>query len=442
MSDLLRIGCGAGFANDRFDAAVELVENGSLDYLVLECLAERTIALGQLRERTQRGTGADPTLERRIRSLLQPMSARKVRLVTNLGSANPLAAGHAVVRIAEEMKLPLQVAVLTGDDVLSTVDLSQPAWEGARPLDSYGEVISANAYLGAEHMLAALESGADVIITGRVADPSLFLAPLVHHFGWSLEDWDRLAAGTAMGHLLECGSQVTGGYFADPPYKTVPNLAYLGFPLAIVEPDGATTVTKNPGTGGVVTLETVLEQLTYEVLDPSRYITPDVTADFSGIAATETKADAVAIAGASGLARPDRLKVSVGYRAGYRCEAGISYAGAGNVARARLAADVVRTRVGGICENARVDLFGVDALHGSELSRGPEPYECRLRLSVLCRTVELAEAAGNEVIGLLNNGPAGGGGARSEVSEVVGILSTTIERSTINPTVTLLESAA
>lgn len=438
MSQPLRIGCGAGTANDRFDAAVELVENGSLDVLVLECLAERTTALGQLRERTTPGSGADPTLARRVRSLLEPLRRHRTRLITNLGSANPMAGGQLMVQLATELGMPLRVAVLSGDDVSAGFDQAAPAWEDGRPLDSHGELISANAYLGAEHILPALQTGADVVITGRVADPSLFVAPIAEHYGWRLDDWQRMADGTVVGHLLECGSQVSGGYFADPPYKVVPDLAHLGFPVALVREDGRAVVTKNPETGGLVTVDTVLEQLTYEVLDPTSYLTPDVTADFHAVSVNQVGPDQVAVHGATGRPRPEQLKVSVGYKAGYRCEAEISYAGAGSVARGRLAADVVRERVSEFCKRARVDLFGVNALHGEVLSRVGDPYECRVRLSVICPSLDQAEAAADEVVGLNNNGPAGGGGARSQVTEVVGILSTTIDRTAVNPAVTML----
>ncbi len=440
MTEVLRIGCGAGLANDRFDAAVELTENGNLDVLVLECLAERTIALGQTRELAEPGTGYDPTLERRIRSLLGPLAAHGTQLVTNLGSANPIAAGELVARVATDMGVAVRIAVLTGDDVFARIDQSAPAWEDGKPLDTHGPLVSANAYLGVEQLLPAVQTGADIIITGRVADPSLFLAPLVHRFGWALDDWEHLARGTAVGHLLECGSHLTGGYFADPPYKQVPNLAYVGFPLAEVRADGQTVVTKNAGTGGLVTVGTVAEQMTYEVLDPSRYLTPDVTADFHDISLAQVGLDRVSVSAAVGTERPDQLKVSVGYRAGYRCEAEISYAGEGSVARARLASDVVRTRLAGIADRMRIDLFGMNALHGDVLSAAGDPYECRLRMSAVCETADQAHAAGEEVVGLYNNGPAGGGGARSHTTELIGVVSTDIRRTAVHTNVTMLET--
>lgn len=436
----LRIGCGAGFANDRIDAAVRLVEGGNLDVLVLECLAERTIALGQTRELATPGTGYDPTLERRLRALLGVLSETGCRLVTNLGSANPRAAGLVTQRVAQGMGLPLRIAVVTGDDVLEQLDQQSPAWEDGKSLREHGQVVSANAYLGVEALLPALETGADVVLTGRVADPSLFLAPMVNAFGWGAADWELLGAGTVVGHLLECGSQVSGGYFVDPPHKTVENLAYVGFPLAEVHADGTAVITKVEGTGGAVTFETVSEQLTYEILDPGRYLTPDVTADLRCTRLDDVGLDRVRVSGVGGTSRPERLKVSVGYRAGFRCEAGISYAGEGAEGRARAAAEVVRARVGDVRGEVRLDIVGIDSLHGPALSTGGAPHECRLRASVLSEDVESAVLMGEEVIGLYNNGPAGGGGARSAVTEVIGVLSTDIARTGVHPVVTVLQA--
>jgi Acyclic terpene utilisation family protein AtuA len=279
----LRIGAGAGFQGDRFEPAIILAEQGHLDYLVLECLAERTIALAQKNKLDNPASGYDPFLRRRIEPLLPLIKKRRVRLITNMGAANPEAAGRAIVEIARQLGISLKVAIVSGDDVLTRLAPDLKIIETGRPIRSYANVISANAYLGVEAMLPALTSGADVIITGRVADPSLFLAPMVHHFGWRLDDWQRLGQGTVVGHLLECAGQITGGYFADPGKKDVPNLAHLGFPLAEVREDGSAVITKVAGTGGMITIATVTEQVLYEVTDPAAYITPDVVADFTRI---------------------------------------------------------------------------------------------------------------------------------------------------------------
>lgn len=283
---------------------------GKLDALVFECLAERTIALAQLRRRADPGQGYDPLLAARLRAVLPACLAQGTTIVTNMGAANPLAAGQAALAVARELQLPrLRVAVVLGDDVLDWVRQNDaPLLDSAdtvRSLD--GRLISANAYLGADALLPALAAKPDVVITGRVADPSLFLAPLMHHFGWAADHWPLLGKGLAVGHLLECAAQVSGGYLADPGRVEVPDLHRVGFPLAEVAPDGGTVITKLPGTGGRVDrLGTA--QLLYEVEDPAAYLQADVTGDFSGVRFTELGEDRVRVDGASGRARPEQLE--------------------------------------------------------------------------------------------------------------------------------------
>jgi hypothetical protein len=430
----VRIGSGAGFAGDRIKPAVDLADRAGLDDLVLECLAERTIALGQQRRLRDRSLGYDPRLRERFERLLPVAAERGVRVLTNMGAANPLAAA-AVTR--ELMGERGRVAVVTGDDVLAGLDLAVPALEDGIPLGEHGEVVSANAYLGADAVIAALDSGADVVLTGRVADPSLFLAALAHRMGWDLADWPRLAAGTLVGHLLECAGQVTGGYFADPGVKDVPDLADLGFPFADVDSEGTATISKLPDTGGRVSTATVREQLLYEVTDPTAYRTPDVVLDFRQVRAIDAGVDRVRVDRARGRARPAELKVSVGYRAGYRAEGEITYAGPNAAARARLAADVVATRLSGTGLRLRADVLGELASSGDVA----EPSgECRLRVAGMGADPALVDAVCHEVESLYTNGPAGGGGVRTDVREVIGIVSTLIPRESVETTVTVLEA--
>jgi hypothetical protein len=439
MRETLRLGGGAGFAGDRLDAPVDLAERGELDYLVLECLAERTIALAQLRRRRDPTTGYDARLTERIQSLLPILARRCVRLLGNFGAANPLAAADAIVAIARRLDQPVKVAAMTGDDVLDLLDLEAPTMESGVPLSHYAPIVSANAYLGAEAMLPALASGADIVVTGRVADPSLFVAPLVHEYGWAPDDLDRLARGTAVGHLLECAGQLCGGYFADPGRKDIPRMANLGFPYADVAPDGDAIVSKVAGTGGRITLATATEQLLYEVTDPHGYLTPDVTADFSNMTLTEVGPDRIAVRGARGRARPAQLKVSVGYLAGYVGEGEIGYAGTGALARARLAGEIIRERLAHRFRELRVDLIGSTSLHGRPFDSGERPYEARLRVAGRARSREEAAVIGDEVEALYTNGPAGGGGARKLVNEQIGIVSTLIDRSRVASAVTIRE---
>jgi hypothetical protein len=434
----LRIGCGAAFAGDRVDSAVAVVEGGELDYVVLDCLAERTIALGQGRRLHDPSAGYEPRLEKFMRGLLPVLRERSTRLISNFGSANPPAAGRRVRDLARELGVPVNIAVVTGDSVLDGIDPGAPAWEDGLPLEAHGELVSANAYLGADVLLAALGSGARIIISGRVADPSLFLAPMVAEFAWDLDDWDRLAAGTVLGHLLECGSQVCGGYFADPPLKEVPDLARVGLPIAEVNPGGTGTITKLPSAGGFVNRRTVLEQLTYEVVDPAAYLTPDVSADFTTVRLEAAGTDRIAVSGGRGDSRPEELKVSVGYRAGFRCEAEISYAGRGAVSRARLAAEILKERLNGHVSDLHFGLLGINALHGSRLAGDHEPYEVCLRVAGTGADRAVVDDIGEEVFSLGVNGPAGGGGFRTRTDEIIGILSTTVPRGSVSAEVEYL----
>jgi hypothetical protein len=335
---------------------------------------------------------------------------------------------------------------VTGDDVLDDVR------RGDYVVDDTGEavaalgdrLVSANAYVGASGILEALAAGADVVVTGRAADPALFLAPLVHEFGWAVDDWDRLGAGTAVGHLLECAGQVTGGYFADPGRKDVAGLARLGFPLAEVSENGTAVITKVDGAGGCVTLATCKEQLLYEIHDPSRYLTPDVVADFSRVRLTEVGPDRVCVEGARGRPRPDGLKVSIGYRDGFVGEGQMSYGGTGAVARGRLALSIVTERLAHTAvpiQDVRGVLIGVNALHTDDIGqRRADPYEVRLRVVGRATTAAAAQVVGDEVETLYTNGPAGGAGATRAVREVLAVSSTVIPRDRVTTRVSIEES--
>jgi acyclic terpene utilization AtuA family protein len=436
----LRIGSGAGFSGDRLDAALVLAERGELDYLVLECLAERTIALAQLRRRKDAARGYDPRLEQRIEQLLPILAQDRTRLVSNMGAANPRAAGEVILTIARRLGIRVKVAIVTGDDVLEQLTGQERTLEGDVPLATFAPLVSANAYLGSAALLPALASGADIVITGRVADPSLFLAPMIAHYGWREDDFERLAQGTCVGHLLECAGQICGGYFADPGRKDVPNMAWLGFPFADIDEHGNATIGKVAGTGGRIDLATTKEQLLYEVTDPHGYLTPDVIADFSTVELAQAAVDRVTVRGARGNRRPDQLKVSVGYVAGYVGEGEIGYGGTNALARARLAADILRERLNGQFDELRVDLIGSSSLCGRSFFHDENPYEVRLRVAARASTAERAALVGDEVESLYTNGPAGGGGTRKYVQEQIGIVSTLIDRDRVSPGVVVMES--
>jgi hypothetical protein len=443
----IRIGAGAGYSGDRIEPAVELAEHGRLDYLVFECLAERTIALAQQARMRDPAAGFDPLLAARMRAVLPACRANGVKIITNMGAANPLAAARCVRAVARELGLgTLRVAAVTGDDVLDAARRAELPLDGGRTLAELGNrVVSANAYTGARPIAEALALGADVVVTGRTADPALFLGPLVHAFGWAMDDWVRLGRGTLAGHLLECAGQVTGGYFADPGVKDVAGLARLGFPIGEVDEDGAIVLTKVEGSGGAVTPATVKEQLLYEIHDPARYYQPDVVADFSGARVEALGPDRVRVTGGSGRPRTGRLKVSVGYVDSYVGEGQISYAGPGAVARGRLALDIVRERLaltGVRTTETRFELIGVDALHGNALSAGREgcePYEARVRVAARTESMEEALRVGAEVETLWTNGPAGGGGAWKSAREVVAVTSGLIAAEAVETGVSLVD---
>jgi Acyclic terpene utilisation family protein AtuA len=444
----IRIGAGAGYSGDRIEPAIELVEKGELQYLVFECLAERTIALAQQAKLSDPAAGYDPLLPERLRAVLPLCHRKGVRIITNMGAANPMAAAERARAVAQELGFTgLKVAAVIGDDVLPYLSDGDYRIEesGVAVADIRNRIVSGNAYIGAQPIAEALAKGADIVITGRAADPSLFVGPLIHEFGWTMDDWHRLGQATLIGHLLECAGQVTGGYFADPGYKDVPGLARLGFPIGEVSEDGSVVITKVPGSGGQITPATCKEQILYEIHDPARYLTPDVIADFSRVTVEEIGPDQVRIQGASGSPQPETLKVSIGTVEGFVGEGQISYAGPGARARGELALDIVKERLkltGVSTSELRFDLIGVNSLHGDRLSGNGghhEPYEVRVR--VVGRTDSLDEAVriGNEVETLYTNGPAGGGGVTKSAREVVGILSTYIPRDLVRPTVHYVE---
>lgn len=432
MTKTIRIGGGAGYSGDRIEPALELAERGELDVLIFECLAERTIALAQQARMKDPALGYDPLLEARMLAVLETCAARGIRIITNMGAANPLAAAAKIKEIALSLGIRnLKIAAITGDDVLGQLRQGDYLDDTGEPVTALGErLLSANAYLGAAPLVEALAQGADVVVTGRVADPALVLAPAIHAFGWAMDDWKRLGQGTLAGHLLECAGQVCGGYFADPGRKDVPDLARLGFPIAVIGDDGSVEITKVAGSGGSVTTATCTEQLLYEIHDPAAYLTPDVVADFSAVTMRQSGPDRVAIDGAGGHPKSGMLKVSIGYVDSYVGEGQISYAGPGALARARLAQEIVASRLalsGVALTEVRYDLIGVNSvnpLHGESLAPGAEPLEVRLRVVGRADSMREAVRVGNEVETLYTCGPAGGGGATRSAREVVAIRST------------------
>lgn len=437
MREKIRIGCGAGFSGDRLEPAIILAEKGELDYLVLECLAERTIALAQKRKMQDSTQGYDPLLERRISSLLPLLVKNKICLISNMGAANPIAGAQKILEIAQNQGISIKVAAITGDDVLHKIDPQWPALETGEALAKSGAIISANAYLGVEPILEALEQGAQIIFTGRVADPSLFLAPMIYEFGWKTDDYERLGQGTVVGHLLECAGHITGGYFADPLKKPVPAMEILGHPFADVFPDGSAIISKVEGTGGVINLQTAKEQLLYEVINPFEYYTPDVIADFTTVHLQEIDSNQIKAFGGTGKPKPSTYKISVGYKAFFLGEGEISYAGAAALERAELAGEILEKRLKDQFPDLRIDYVGSSSVHRTNFGHPAIPYEIRVRVAAKAENALQAALIGEEVEALYTNGPAGGGGVRKGVNEVLGIVSVLLDREVVEPEVTI-----
>lgn len=431
----IRIGSGAGYGGDRIEPALDLIKEGQLDYIIFECLAERTIALAQKEKMSDETKGYNPLLEYRFDKILPLLKDHPVKIVTNMGAANPIFAAKKVKELAKKHGVTnLKIAALVGDDIVNKLAefQNEPIMETGQPLKELADdILSANAYIGAEKITTALIEGADIIITGRVADPALVIGPMMYEFQRDYNDPDFLGKGTVVGHLLECAGQVTGGYFADPGYKDVENLWNLGFPIAEVSENGDIVITKLDGKGGQVTIDTVTEQLLYEIQDPTTYYTPDVVADFSKVTLTEVAKDRVQVVGVTGQERTHTLKVSVGYTDGFIGEGEISYGGHNALNRAKLAAEIVTKRFEALdydFEELRIDYIGVNSLYKDKLSSqfiGSEPVTSEVRLRIAARTHDktLADKVGKEVEALYTNGPSGGGGARGKITSIVSVAS-------------------
>jgi hypothetical protein len=447
MSDpLLLIGCAAGFGGDRTDAAAPIVETliarGGAGVLIFEMLAERTLALAQLERRKNAELGYAPLLEAMVRPVLRRCVENHIAIVSNFGAANPYAAARLIRCLADEQGVSdMRIAVVEGDDV-SNADWLRDYLE---PADAAREIVSANVYLGGEAIADALRAGANVVVTGRVADPSLVVGPAMAHFGWHADEWNKLGRATMAGHLLECGAQVTGGYFADPGFKDVPDLHNVGFPIAEIAADGSFVITKADHTGGVVNAQTVKEQLLYELHDPAAYVTPDVVADISEAEVEEIGHDRVAVTGIRGHARPDTLKATVCFAGGWLGEGEISYAGPNAEARARLAAEVIKQRIGDAL-SLRFDLIGVLSVFADDAGRAwtdaamKEARDVRLRIAGVHDDRALVEKLLREVMALYTCGPAGGGGIRTAVTPRLNSVSCYVPRELVPATYTLLEA--
>jgi acyclic terpene utilization AtuA family protein len=446
----IRLGAGAAWWGDRVDPAAELARDGALDYLCFETMAEATMSAARVRMRADPSyPGYDTYLDERMRAVLASCRRNGTRIISNQGWANPAAAGARIAAIARELGIEgLRVATVAG----SVPDAAVKGFDGHvletgipfRELPF--EIVSVDAYLGAAPIVEALRQGADVVVTSRVADPSLYVAPIAFEHGWALDDWERLGKATVVGHLMECAAQATGGYFGDPGYKDVPGLARLGFPIATVDADGDAVVTKLPSAGGLVTVRTLKEQLLYEIHDPAAYVTPDVVADFTHVRFEELGKDEVRVRGGTGRARTPTLKTCVGCHEGFIAEDWFFFAGPGALEKAKLARAVLeeRFRMRDLrADEVRIDFLGVNAVHG-ELSPAPAvpPYEVGVRVAARARDLREVTKVVREVDAMAVCGLAGTGKRvppRERTREVIGLHSILLPRDAVGVEIRFVE---
>lgn len=451
MKSSLRIGAGSAWWGDRVEPAALNAERGDLDYLCFETMAEATISAAQVRARRDSGfPGYDTYLDDRMRAVLPHCMKRGTRIISNQGWINPEGAAQRIVHWLREFGARgIKVAAVSGGLITDRVlQLTDRILENGQPTATLApSIVSAEVYLGAEPIVQALREGAHIVVSGRVADPSIFMAPMMHEFGWDALDHHKLGSGNGIGHLMECGAQVTGGYFADPGFKDVPEPWNLAFPIAEVESDGSAVITKVAGTGGAVSLQMVKEQMLYEVHDPANYITPDVVVDFTTTQLEQIGPDRVRVTRISGKPRTPTLKVSIGCTEGFIGEDMFFYAGPGALRRAQLAKRILEERFKLVkldAEQVRIDFLGVNAIHGAmSPTDRPEPYEVAVRVAARTRTREEAFKVGREVDGMAVSG-VGMTGKRvphqDRTREIIGVWSSLVPREKITPTLSFFES--
>jgi hypothetical protein len=452
----IRIAAGQGFWGDWLEAPYRQVTGGPIDYLMMDYLAEVTMSILQKQKARdpKLGYARDfvPTLERILPALVE----RRIKVTANAGGVNPHACARAVAETARTLGLggKLRLGIVSGDDLLDQLDdLAARGHElrnldTGRPLaDVRDRVVSANAYLGAGPVVDALRRGADVVITGRVTDTGLTLAPLMHAFGWLPDAWDLLAAGTVAGHTIECGAQCTGGNCLID-WEHIPDLANVGYPIVEGYADGSFEITKHPGTGGRISVAGVTEQLVYELGDPTEYITPDCVADFTTIRLEQAGDNRVRVSGVKGKPATDKLKVSVGYSYGFKAVGTLVYAWPDAYKKARAADGVLRQRLSALgleFEAVHTEYVGVDATHGSlalaELNVAEIP-EVQLRIGVRATSKPPVERFTREIAPLILNGPptvTGFAGGRPKVEEIVAYWPALIDRRVVEPSVEVID---
>lgn len=444
----VRIGAGQGFYGDTPDGALDVARFGDVRYICFDALAELTMAILQKDRMRNPEGGYTRDLPVFMRRLLPIAKEAGIRMITNAGGMNPAGAAAAVRSAARELGMhDLRIAVVAGDDLTSRIDELSDAGAELSNTDTgdalssvRARIVFAVAYLGAVPIVEALQRGADVVVTGRVADASLFVAPMLHELGWRFDDWDRLAAGVVLGHLMECSGQATGGNFSGD-WWNVADLDRVGYPVCEMHDDGTALLGKPPGTGGRVSVDTVKEQLLYEVLDPARYMNPDVVADFTSVRLEQCADDIVRVSGVRGAPRPETLKVVAGHLDGWMGTATIGYSWPDATAKARRAAELIERlalRAGLEPLETVTEVVGVDSLHG-DAAPATEPNEVVLRVAARFATEEEAARFPRVAMPLALNGPPfiGGGAGPGAPRALLGVWPAAVPRELVERGVTV-----
>ena len=450
---VVRVASGQGFWGDWLEAPRRQVEGGPVDYLMLDYLAEVTMSILQKQKERDPRMGYARDFLGAIESVLPAITERGVRVVANAGGVNPPACAAAVQELAAARGASLRIGVVTGDDLLPRLDELLAGGHELRNMDT-GEplstirdrVLSANAYIGSEPIVEGLERGANIVITGRSTDTALTMAPLRHEFGWAADDWNRLAAGIVAGHIIECGAQCSGGNCLYD-WRSIPDLANVGYPIAEANADGSFVITKHAGTGGRVSVPSVTEQLVYEMGDPHEYITPDVIADFTTIRLSDDGENRVRVSGIEGRPPTDKLKVSIAYRAGFKAVGSLVYSWPDALEKAQLADRVLRERLDRLglrFDQVLTEFVGASATHGDLAARGaaaPDYPEVQLRVGVRGDDRKAVERFTREIAPLVLNGPpsvTGFAGGRPKVEEIVAYWPALIDKSVVQTTVEMV----
>jgi hypothetical protein len=444
---------GQGFWGDSLLGPLRLVNEGPLDYLTLDYLAEVTMSIMQKLKSRDPNTGYATDFVKMVQRVLPKCQEKGIKIICNAGGVNPQACRNAVANVIKELGMTgVRIGIIEGDDILADLPQLIASGEalknmdtGEPLLDHVNRVQSANVYIGAGPIVEALQQGADIVLCGRATDPSLVLAPLIHEFGWPMEDFDLMAAGTVAGHIVECGAQCTGGNLTD--WRSVPNMAKIGYPVIEAKSDGSFAVTKHPGTGGLVTRETVTSQLVYEMGDPSRYITPDCIADFTSIELSQETGERVRVAGVTGSAPTDTYKVSISYHDGYKIVGQLTIAGPDAIEKAELCAAIVfeRSAMDGVNippEQRLIELVGTNVCHAGIAPAPEEPAEVVLRIGAKGADKASLNRLGMEIVPLVTSGPpgvTGFAGGRPKASDIISYWPALISKSRIKTTVSVEE---